>query len=77
MSNVNFNMFGLDKIQNVMYHTNGDGSYGYRAIINGRVMYIQDIETVNGLKDIMPDITINAKDVDTFEKCVTQYKQTD
>lgn len=77
MSNVNFNMFGLDKINNVIYHTDGDGSYGYRAIVNGKILYIQDIETVQGLMSIMPSITINPRDVSSFEQCVLVNNETE
>lgn len=76
MSEVNFNMVGIDKISNVLYHTNGNGSYGYRAIVNGCVIPISNIETVQGLQKLMPDITVAPGDVFTFEQAVTKEDTT-
>lgn len=71
MSNLNFNMFGLDKINNVIYHcTHDDWCYGGRAIINGKPMVIIDAGTFNTLRQIMPELEISINDLEKFEKLV-------
>lgn len=71
MSNLNFNMFGLDKINNVIYHcTHDNWCYGGRAIINGKPMIITDGKTFNSLRQIMPELEISVNDVEKFEKLV-------
>lgn len=67
-------MFGLDKINNTLYHCGcgecGSNDYGYRAFVNGNVMGIASMRTVDGLKGIMPDVTIHHDDRERWETAV-------
>lgn len=68
MSDVNFNMVDSGKFMDLLYY---DGSYGYRACLNGKRMDIAKIETVKALKSLgLPEINIKGDDVSRFEACI-------
>lgn len=68
MSEVNFNLTQPNEIRNIVYWND---KKGYRAILNGKVIALRDMETVGGLTEIMPCIKVNAKDLEKFEKAMT------
>lgn len=65
---LNFNLSQPQEIRNIVYWNE---KKGYRAILNGKVIALRDMETVAGLGEIMPIIKVNAKDLEKFEKALT------
>lgn len=66
---INFNIEDKSFPYDCLYF---DGSYGYRACLNGKRMDITDIKTVGALKDKfgLPELNISQKDVKRFESCL-------
>lgn len=68
MSNVNFNLQDSGKYSDVMFY---NGTDGYNACINGKVMPIYSFDTVLGLRNLgIPEIPINHADFNNFRNCV-------
>lgn len=65
---VNFNLSQPQEIRNIVYWNE---KKGYRAILNGKVIALRDMETVVGLTEIMPCIKVNFKDLEKFEKALS------
>ena len=63
-------MQGTEKFNNCLFHCGcgecGNKDYGYQAIINGQVMGIGNMRTVEGLVNVMPDLTIHHDDYNRF-----------
>lgn len=75
---VNFNLSQPQEIRNIVYWND---KKGYRAILNGKVVALRDLETVSGLIEIMPCIKVNFKDLEKFEKAISidgkSYEESD
>lgn len=65
--NVNFNLSQPQELKNLIYWND---KMGYSAIINGTKIGIHNIETVNGLKEIMPLVKVHESDIAEFEKAI-------
>lgn len=70
MSKINVNVENVSGVQGFLFHTDGKESYGYRAFINGVEIGIKDIETVQGLQQIIPSINISKSDVEAIRKAM-------
>lgn len=68
MSSVNFNMVDNGKYPDLMFF---NGTDGYNACINGKVMPIYNFDTVQGLRQLgVPEIQISHADWKNFIECV-------
>lgn len=68
MSNVNFNLQDSGKFPDVMFY---NGTDGYNACINGKIMPIYNFDTVLGLRNLgIPEIPINHADFNNFRNCI-------
>lgn len=68
MSNVNFNLQDSGKYPDVMFY---NGTDGYNACINGKIMPIYNFDTVLGLRNLgIPEISINHSDFENFRNCI-------